>query len=92
MRCGASASALTAATILAADAAVTPTVSEMTYNVSSGTILNQRNLLSVVLYAVRLFFPERNIFAPTSFFGENIRIHFTTFSVLCRKHLNGIKS
>ena len=31
------ASALTAATILA-DAAVTPTVSEMTYNVSSGTL------------------------------------------------------
>ena len=39
------ASALTAATILA-DAAVTPTVSEMTYNVSSGTLNHTQPLLN----------------------------------------------
>ena len=51
------ASALTAATILA-DAAVTPTVSEMTYNVSSGTLNHTQasNILGVTpqRYRVRL--------------------------------------
>ena len=47
------ASALTVATILA-DAAVTPTVSEMTYNVSSGTLNHTQpttyQLLNMMLY------------------------------------------
>ena len=41
------ASALTTATILA-DAAVTLTVSDMTYNVSSGTLLNQPTSLITI--------------------------------------------
>ena len=47
-------SALTAATILA-DAAVTPTVSEMTYNVSSGTLNHTQptNFTSLVEAAER---------------------------------------